>query len=76
MIMILMIIIIINNCRYNMLNIYVGSHYDCDNDDVDDDLIMMVMMMAILIAAGRAAFFNNNFIDRVVQHLLHQLHLQ
>ena len=59
-----------------MLNIYVGSHYDCDNDDVDDDLIMMVMMMAILIAAGRAAFFNNNFIDRVVQHLLHQLHLQ
>ena len=79
--MILMIIIIIiNNCRYNMLNIYVGSHYDCDNDDVDDDLIMMammmMMMMAILIAAGRAAFFNNNFIDRVVQHLLHQLHLQ
>ena len=58
----------------------VGSHYDCDNDDVDDDLIMMammmMMMMVILIAAGRAAFFNNNFIDRVVQHLLHQLHLQ
>ena len=38
-------------------------------------MLMTIMMMMILIAAGWAAFFNNNFIDRVVQHLLHQLHL-
>ena len=44
----IIIIIIINNCQYNMLNIYVGSHYDCDNDDVNDDLIMMAMMMMLM----------------------------